>query len=167
MSNYTLPFYSDFSRILLNHEIVEWRANDFISAIFIEKKYIGPAEKQSIYRGLTILVKCNYLSRKRDKDNNIFRYSESSNLKYFRKKEKLKKVKIALIKEQKILEDILERRKAEKVVIENIISKNPDLHDFFYKYDSIISKELYDLENKSSFIKTIFHDIDNYQLDSK
>lgn len=167
MSNYTLPYYSEFSQILLNHEIVEWRANDFISAIFYEKQYIEPSEKQSIYRGLNILVKCNYLLRKRDKDNNnIFRYSESSNLKSFRNIEKIKKVKEALIKEQESLEDILAKRKTEKVFIENIVSKNPDLHDFFHKYDYLISKELNDLENKNNFINNIFQDIEVHQLES-
>ncbi len=77
MSKYTLPFYSDFFHILLNNEIIEWRANDFIKAIFNDKQYVKPTEKQCIYRGLSILVKCNYLLKVRDEDNrNIFRYSE-------------------------------------------------------------------------------------------
>ena len=55
MSKYTLPFYSDFFHILLNHEIIEWRANDFIKAIFNDRQFVKPSEKQSIYRGLNIL----------------------------------------------------------------------------------------------------------------
>ena len=125
MSKYTLPFYSDFFHILLNHEIIEWRANDFIKAIFNDRQFVRPSEKQSIYRGLNILVKCNFLLTVRDENNrNIFRYSESSYLKSYRNVEKVKKVKEALIEEQKSLENVLERRKTEKVFIENIITKN-------------------------------------------
>ena len=167
MSKYTLPFYSDFFHILLHYEIVEWRANDFIKAMFDDKKYVEPTEKQSIYRGLNILVKCNFLLTVRDEDNrNIFRYSESSYLKSYRNVEKVKKVKEALIEEQKSLENALERRKIEKVFIENIITKNPDLQGFFEKYENVISKELKELENKNSFIVNIFNDIENDQLES-
>lgn len=131
MSKYTLPFYSDFFHILLNHEIIEWRANDFIKAIFNDRQFVKPSEKQSIYRGLNILVKCNFLLTVRDEDNrNIFRYSETSYLKSYRNVEKVKKVKDALIEEKKSLENVLERRKTEKVFIENIITKNPDLQSF-------------------------------------
>ena len=167
MSKYTLPFYSDFFHILLNNEIIEWRANDFIKAIFNDKQYVKPTEKQCIYRGLSTLVKCNYLLKVRDEDNrNIFRYSESSYLKSYRNVEKVKKVKEALIEEQKSLENVLERRKTEKVFIENIITKNPDLQSFFDKYENVISKELKELEDKNSFIVNIFNDIENDQLES-
>ena len=167
MSKYTLPFYSDFFHILLNHEIIEWRANDFIKAIFNDKQYVKPTEKQCIYRGLSILVKCNYLLKVRDEDNrNIFRYSETSYLKSYRNVEKVKKVKDALIEEKKSLENVLERRKTEKVFIENIITKNPDLQSFFDKYENVISKELKELEDKNSFIVNIFNDIENDQLES-
>ena len=167
MSKYTLPFYSDFFHILLNNEIIEWRANDFIKAIFNDKQYDKPTEKQCIYRGLSILVKCNYLLKVRDEDNrNIFRYSESSYLKSYRNVEKVKKVKEALIEEQKSLENVLERRKTEKVFIEKIISKNPDLQSFFDKYEDVISKELCELENKNSFIVNVFNDIESYELGS-
>ena len=167
MSKYTLPFYSDFFHILLNNEIIEWRANDFIKAIFNDKQYVKPTEKQCIYRGWSILVKCNYLLKVRDEGNrNIFRYSESSYLKSYRNVEKVKKVKEALIEEQKSLENVLERRKTEKVFIENIISKNPDLQSFFDKYEDVISKELCELENKNSFIVNVFNDIESYELGS-
>ena len=103
----------------------------------------------------------------RDEDNrNIFRYSETSYLKSYRNVEKVKKVKDALIEEQKSLENALERRKIEKVLIENIINKNPDLQGFFDKYENVISKELKELENKNSFIVNIFNDIENDQLES-
>lgn len=149
------------------NEIIEWRANDFIKAIFNDKQYVKPTEKQCIYRGLSILVKCNYLLKVRDEDNrNIFRYSESSYLKSYRNVEKVKKVKEALIEEQKSLENVLERRKTEKVFIEKIISKNPDLQSFFDKYEDVISKELCELENKNSFIVNVFNDIESYELGS-
>ena len=113
------------------------------------------------------LVKCNFLLTVRDEDNrNIFRYSESSYLKSYRNVEKVKKVKEALIEEQKSLENALERRKIEKVFIENIITKNPDLQCFFDKYENVISKELKELENKNSFIVNIFNDIEKDQLES-
>ena len=103
----------------------------------------------------------------RDEDNrNIFRYSETSYLKSYRNVEKVKKVKEALIEEQKSLENVLERRKTEKIFIENIITKNPDLQGFFDKYENIISKELKELENKNSFIVNIFNDIEKDQLES-
>lgn len=167
MSNYTLPFYDAFFHVLLNQEIVEWRANDFIKTIFDDKKIITLSEKQSIYRGLNILVKCDFLLKIRDKNNNnIFRYSESSYLKSYRNAEKLKKVKEALIKEQKSLDNVLQRRKTEKVFIENIISENPSFQDFFDKYECIISKELHELESKNNFIVNIFNDIESHQLES-
>ena len=103
----------------------------------------------------------------RDEGNrNIFRYSESSYLKSYRNVEKVKKVKEALIEEQKSLENVLERRKTEKVFIEKIISKNPDLQSFFDKYEDVISKELCELENKNSFIVNVFNDIESYELGS-
>ena len=103
----------------------------------------------------------------RDEDNrNIFRYSETSYLKSYRNVEKVKKVKDALIEEKKSLENVLERRKTEKVFIENIITKNPDLQGFFDKYENVISKELKELEDKNSFIVNIFNDIENDQLES-
>ena len=103
----------------------------------------------------------------RDEDNrNIFRYSETSYLKSYRNVEKVKKVKDALIEEKKSLENVLERRKTEKVFIENIITKNPDLQGFFDKYENVISKELKELENKNSFIVNIFNDIEKDQLES-
>ena len=93
----------------------------------------------------------------RDEDNrNIFRYSETSYLKSYRNVEKVKKVKDALIEEKKSLENVLERRKTEKVFIENIITKNPDLQSFFDKYENVISKELKELEDKNSFIVIFF-----------
>ena len=79
---------------------------------------------------------------------------------------KVKKVKDALIEEKKSLENVLERRKTEKVFIENIITKNPDLQSFFDKYENVISKELKELEDKNSFIVNIFNDIENDQLES-
>lgn len=103
----------------------------------------------------------------RDEGNrNIFRYSESSYLKSYRNVEKVNKVKEALIEEQKSLENVLERRKTEKIFIENIITKNPDLQGFFDKYENVISKELKELENKNSFIVNIFNDIEKDQLES-
>ena len=64
------------------------------------------------------------------------------------------------------MENVLERRKTEKVFIENIITKNPDLQSFFDKYENVISKELKELEDKNSFIVNIFNDIENDQLES-
>ena len=64
------------------------------------------------------------------------------------------------------MENVLERRKTEKVFIENIISKNPDLQSFFDKYEDVISKELCELENKNSFIVNVFNDIESYELGS-
>ena len=121
----------------------------------------------SISEIVVLLVKCNFLLTVRDEDNrNIFRYSESSYLKSYRNVEKVKKVKDALIEEKKSLENVLERRKTEKVFIENIITKNPDLQSFFDKYENVISKELKELEDKNSFIVNIFNDIENDQLES-
>lgn len=121
----------------------------------------------SISEIVVLLVKCNFLLTVRDEDNrNIFRYSETSYLKSYRNVEKVKKVKDALIEEKKSLENVLERRKTEKVFIENIITKNPDLQSFFDKYENVISKELKELEDKNSFIVNIFNDIENDQLES-
>ena len=121
----------------------------------------------SISEIVVLLVKCNFLLTVRDEDNrNIFRYSETSYLKSYRNVEKVKKVKDALIEEKKSLENVLERRKTEKVFIENIITKNPDLQCFFDKYENVISKELKELEDKNSFIVNIFNDIENDQLES-
>ena len=64
------------------------------------------------------------------------------------------------------MENVLERRKTEKVFIEKIISKNPDLQSFFDKYEDVISKELCELENKNSFIVNVFNDIESYELGS-
>jgi hypothetical protein len=55
MSKYTLPFYSDFFHILLNYEIIEWRANDFIKAIFNDRQFVKLSEKQSRLLDFTIL----------------------------------------------------------------------------------------------------------------
>lgn len=162
MANYKLPFYSDFFHVLENHEILEWRANDFVQAIFNNKQKIEDSDKHSIYRGLNILVKCNYLVRIKDKRNkNIFRYSETDRLKSHKTVEKLSKIKEVLMEQQNNLVNILEKRKSERLVIEDILTKNPDLKDFFGKYDLLISRELNELENKTIFIKNIFNDIEN------
>ena len=132
------------------------------SASFHLSENIAPLKS-----GTKHLVKCNFLLTVRDEDNrNIFRYSETSYLKSYRNVEKVKKVKDALIEEKKSLENVLERRKTEKVFIENIITKNPDLQSFFDKYENVISKELKELEDKNSFIVNIFNDIEKDQLES-
>ena len=135
---------------------------EFFSQFLLYSPYQLDHNVLAIYR-----VKCNFLLTVRDEDNrNIFRYSETSYLKSYRNVEKVKKVKDALIEEKKSLENVLERRKTEKVFIENIITKNPDLQSFFDKYENVISKELKELEDKNSFIVNIFNDIENDQLES-
>lgn len=161
MANYTLPFYNEFFHVLENHEIDEWRANDFIHAIFPNKININIHEKQNIYRGLNVLVKCNYLSRVKDKINkNIFRYNETNRLKSYKMNKKILKIKEVLLEEKNNLDTSLRKRNSEKIFIKDILSKNPNLEDFFKKYDLMISKELSDLENKNIFIKNIFDDLE-------
>ncbi|MFW1843607.1 hypothetical protein ACG9YY_11805 [Acinetobacter pittii] len=162
MAKYTLPFYSNFFQVMEKNEIVEWRANDFIFAIFGKNSKIKNHERQSIYRGLNILVKCDYLKRIRDKNNkSIFRYSETTRLQQHKNIEKIAKVKEVLKEEQNNLISTLEKRSSEKVFINDIINKNPELKDFFLNYDFVISQELRQLEIKASFIKNIFNDIES------
>lgn len=73
---------------------------------------------------------------------------------------------IYTMKEQKVLKNALEKRRSEKFFINDLVSKNPELKEFFHKYDFCISKELNELENKNSFIENIFHDIEKSKLKS-
>lgn len=65
MSKLTLPFYREFFEILESNEILNWRANDFVQAIFEKRKNMGDQDRQLIYRGLVILVECKYLKREK------------------------------------------------------------------------------------------------------
>lgn len=161
MSKLTLPFYHEFFEILQSNEILNWRANDFVQAIFEKRKNMGDQDRQLIYRGLAILVKCKYLKREKTAENKkIYRYSETLRLKIYRENIQQEKIKEVLITEQNIIEKSLKRNKVEQLLIQEIVHKHPDFENFFHKYDQCISKRIVELETKAVFIREIINDIE-------
>lgn len=162
MSKLTLPFYHEFFEILENNEILNWRANDFVQAIFDKRKNMGDQDRQLIYRGLAILVECKYLKREKKAENNrIYRYSEALRLKVHKENIQQEKIKEVLTIEQNIIEKSLQRNKVEKILIQEIVHKHPDFQNFFHKYDQYISKKIMELETKVIFIREIINDMDS------
>ncbi|CAI3149504.1 hypothetical protein MWMV8_MWMV8_01794 [Acinetobacter calcoaceticus] len=161
MSKLTLPFNHEFFAIFASNEILNWRANDFVQAIFDKKKSMGDQDRQLIYRGLSILVECKYLKREKMAENKkIYRYSETLRLKIYRENIQQEKIKQVLITEQNIIEKSLQRNKVEQFLIQEIVHKHPDFENFFHKYDQCISKRIVELETKVVFIREIINDIE-------
>lgn len=161
MSKLTLPFYHEFFEILESNEILNWRANDFVQAIFEKRKNMGDQDRQLIYRGLAILVECKYLKREKTAENKkIYRYSETLRLKIYRENIQQEKIKEVLITEQNIIEKSLKRNKVEQLLIQEIVHKHPDFENFFHKYDQCISKRIVELETKAVFIREIINDME-------
>jgi len=161
MSKLTLPFYHEFFEILESNEILNWKANDFVQAIFNKRKNIGDQDRQLIYRGLAILVECKYLKRdKISKNNRIYRYSETLRLKVHKENIQQKKIKEVLITEQNIIEKSLQKNKVEQTFLQDIVHKHPDLQILLDRYDQYLSKRINELEIKVMFIKLIVKDLD-------
>lgn len=161
MSKLTLPFYHEFFEILESNEILNWRANDFVQAIFEKRKNIGDQDRQLIYRGLTILVECKYLKRNKKAENNrIFRYSEAPRLKLHKENIQQEKIKEVLLTEQNIIKKSLQKNKVEQMLLQDIVHKYPDFEKFFHKYDQCISNRIIELETKVIFIREIINDMD-------
>ncbi|WP_457971299.1 hypothetical protein [Acinetobacter calcoaceticus] len=161
MSKLTLPFYREFFEILESNEILNWRANDFVQAIFEKRKNMGDQDRQLIYRGLVILVECKYLKREKKAENNrIYRYSEAVRLKVYKENIQQKKIKEVLITEQNIIEKSLQKNKVEQTFLQDIVQKHPDLQIFLDRYDQYLSKKINELEIKMMFIKLIVKDLD-------
>ncbi|MDC4554045.1 hypothetical protein OHV56_05975 [Acinetobacter baumannii] len=161
MSKLTLPFYHEFFEILESNEILNWRANDFVQAIFDKRKNMGDQDRQLIYRGLTILVECKYLKReKKDENNRIYRYSETLRLKVHKENIQQEKIKKVLLTEQNIIEKSLQKNKIEQILLQDIVHKHPNFESFFHKYDQCISKRIIELETKAVFIREILNDIE-------
>ncbi|WP_343569220.1 hypothetical protein [Acinetobacter sp.] len=161
MSKLTLPFYHEFFEILESNEILNWRANDFVQAIFDKRKKMGDQDRQLIYRGLDILVKCQYLKREKKAENKkIYRYSEALRLKVHKENIYYEKIKEVLVNEQNIIEKSLQKNKVEQNFIQNIVHKYPNFENFLHKYDHCISKRIVELETKVLFIKSILNDVD-------
>lgn len=163
MSKLTLPFYHEFFEILESNEILNWRANDFVQAIFDKRKNLGDQDRQLIYRGLAILVECKYLKREKKADNNrIYRYSEALRLKVHRENIQQEKIKEVLLTEQKIIEKSLQRNKVEQIFIQDIVHKYPDFETYLHKYDKCISKKVVELETKFDFIQEVIDGLKKY-----
>lgn len=161
MAKYVLPFYSEFFKVLENNEILNWRANDFVLAVLQTKCIIDGKNRQLIYKGLNVLVQCNFLQRERDQKNKkLFRYSETIRLKVHKENVLHKKIKDALIIERGSLEASLAKNRVEQYVIKDIVHKNPEFGKFFEKYDVSISNSLIELESKAIFIKHVINDIE-------
>ncbi|WP_407480138.1 hypothetical protein [Acinetobacter baumannii] len=112
MSKLFLPFCHEFFEILESNEILNWRASDFVQAIFDKRKNMGDQDRQLIYRGLTILVECKYLKREKKADNNrIYSYSEAPRLKVHKENVQQEKIKEVLLTEQNIIEKSLQKIK--------------------------------------------------------
>ncbi|MGR2824663.1 hypothetical protein FY048_03855 [Acinetobacter sp. 1124_18A] len=162
MSKLTLPFYHEFFAILESKEILNWRANDFVQAIFDKRKKIGNRDRQLVYRGLAILVECKYLKRERkDENNRIYRYSEAPRLKVHKEKIQHEKIKEVLIEEQGIIEKLLQRNNIEQIFLKDIVDKYPDFEIFLHKYDVCIAKKILELKTKSQFIRGVLNDLDD------
>ena len=161
MAKYVLPFYSEFFGVLENNEILNWRANDFVMAVLHTQCVIDRKKRQLIYQGLNVLVQCNFLERERDQKNKkLFRYTETMRLKIHKKNILHKKIKKELTIETDILKALLANNKAKQSIIKNIVHKNPEFKSFFEKYDTDISNNLIELENKAIFIKNVINDIE-------
>ncbi|HFE9908096.1 hypothetical protein Q5X71_16630 [Acinetobacter baumannii] len=161
MSKLNLPFYHEFFEILESNEILNWRANDFVQAIFDKRKNMGDQERQLIYRGLAILVECKYLKREKKAENNrIYRYSEAPRLKVHKENIQQEKIKEVLLTEQNIIESALQKNKVEQILLQDIVHKHPDFENFLQKYDQYISKKIVELETKVIFIREIINDIE-------
>lgn len=161
MSKLILPFYHEFFEILESNEILNWRANDFVQAIFDKRKNIEDQERQLIYRGLAILVECKYLKREKKAENNrIYRYSEALRLKVHKENIQQEKIKEVLLTEKNIIEKSLQKNKVEQILLQDIIHKYPEFESFLHKYDQCISKRIVELETKVLFIKSVLNDID-------
>ncbi|HAV5928139.1 hypothetical protein PGJ97_13000 [Acinetobacter baumannii] len=161
MSKLTLPFYREFFEILESNEILNWRASDFVQAIFDIRKNMEDQDRQLIYRGLVILVECKYLKREKKAENNrIYRYSEAVRLKVYKENIQQKKIKEVLITEQNIIEKSLQKNKVEQNFLQDIVQKHPDLQIFLDRYDQYLSKKINELEIKMMFIKLIVKDLD-------
>jgi len=161
MSKLTLPFYHEFFEILESNEILNWRANDFVQAIFEKRKNLRDQDRQLIYRGLAILVECKYLKREKKADNiRIYRYSEAPRLKIHKENVQQEKIKEVLLTEQNIIEKSLQKNKVEQILLQDIVHKYPDFEKFLQKYDQYISKKIVELETKSVFIREIINDIE-------
>lgn len=162
MSKLTLPFYHEFFEILENNEILNWRANDFVQAIFDKRENMGDQDRQLIYRGLAILVECKYLKREKKAENNrIYRYSEALRLKVHKENIQQEKIKEVLLTEQNIIEKSLQRNKIEQILIQHIVHKYPDFENFLHKYDVCIAKKILELKTKSQFIRGVLNDLDD------
>lgn len=161
MSKLNLPFYHEFFEILESNEILNWRANDFVQAIFEKRKNMGDQDRQLIYRGLTILVECKYLKRDKKAENNrIYRYSEAPRLKVHKENIQQEKIKEFLNSEKIIIERSLQKNKIEQILIQDIIDKRPDFKIFLNKYDVYISKKINELKTKCEFIQGVIEDIE-------
>lgn len=162
MSKLFLPFCHEFFEILESNEILNWRASDFVQAIFDKRKNIGDQDRQLIYRGLTILVECKYLKREKKADNNrIYSYSEAPRLKVHKENVQQEKIKEVLLTEQNIIEKSLQKNKVEQILLQDIVHKYPDFEKFLQKYDQYISKRIVELETKSVFIREIINDMES------
>lgn len=155
MSKRILPFYSRFFDLFEKLIIEQWEAKDFIKNVLSED-LINDENKKKIYKGINVLYKCGYLTRKKNpKNNKVFLYTETQPIVDYRVEKINEKIEKALKEKMSTISDSLDTKSKEAVFISELKAEYPEIA----RQIDVIQQEhlqiLNDLSTKKNVIKKL------------
>lgn len=146
-----LPLYDEFLEVFDNHEIQNWQAKHFWERMVLTQSRRNERYKQLMYRGLKVLLKCNYLEIDKTQSTlNKFIYKETPHLNELRNKHKKQKLeKVFLIKKSEFLDQIKVKENNIEF-LDQLLSHDKTLEKYFIIHKEKIEK---DIKNINSNIK--------------
>lgn len=154
-----LPLYDEFLEIFDNHEIQNWQAKHFWKKMALTESRRTERCKQLMYRGLKVLLKCNYLEIDESRSTlNKFIYKETPRLNELRNKYKKQKLeKVFLNKKSEFLDQIKVKQNNIEF-LDQLLSDDKTLEKYFIIHKKKIEKDIKNINSNIKLMEDILSD---------
>ena len=155
MSKRVLPFYNRFFDLFERLVIEQWEAKTFINNVLSED-LINDENKKKIYKGINVLYKCGYLTRKKNpKNSKVFLYTEAQPIVDYRAKKINEKIEKVLKEKMNIISDSLNTKSKEALFISELKAEYPEIACQIDVIQQEHLQILNDLSTKKNVIKKL------------
>lgn len=166
MSKRVLPFYNQFFELFEKDTIQGWEIKDFTKKVLSEN-LITEENKKKVYKGVMVLYKCGYLTRKKNpKNSKVFLYTENQAIVDYRTEKLNEKIEKALREKMSIILNSLNEKNKEAIFINELKNEYPDIAGEI----DVVQKEndqiLRDLSTKKNVIKQLMQHFDISEIES-